>query len=111
MTRPHHDADNTVYELTLFVSGASDLSARAIANATELCETCLTGRYRLAVVDVHEDVVAILDHGVLATPTLVRIQPLPIRRAVGDLSHTDTVLLALGLSPATSVIPHTVGAE
>ena len=29
------------YELTLFVSGASDLSARAIANARRLCETHL----------------------------------------------------------------------
>jgi hypothetical protein len=42
-------------ELTLFVSGASDLSARAIADARELFDHHLGRRYHLAVVDVHQD--------------------------------------------------------
>jgi circadian clock protein KaiB len=85
-------------ELTLFVSGASDLSARAIADATELCDVRLSGRYRLSVVDVHEDPAATLRSGVHAAPTLVRPSPLPMRRCVGDLSDADAVLLRLGLA-------------
>jgi len=85
-------------ELTLFVSGASDLSARAIANARELCDIRLDGRCRLSVVDVHEDPSAVRSHGVRATPTLVRTSPLPLRRFIGDLSHPDAVLLRLELS-------------
>jgi circadian clock protein KaiB len=85
-------------ELTLFVSGASDLSARAIADATELCDVRLRGRYRLSVVDVHEDPAATLSSGVHAAPTLVRPSPLPMRRCVGDLSDADAVLLRLGLA-------------
>ena len=106
------------YELTLFVSGASTLSARAVTNATQLCDIHLYGRYRLSVVDVHEDPAAGLRSGVFATPTLARNRPLPVRRVVGDLTHTDKVLLALGLpfaentprvqskAPCASTAPH-----
>lgn len=89
--------DDTDYELTLFVSGASDLAARAIANARRLCDVHLHGRCHLSVVDVHEDPAAVLSSRLLATPTLVRNRPLPMRRVVGDLSDTDKVLRALDL--------------
>lgn len=89
-------------ELTLIVSGASDLSARAIANATLLCEENMKGRYHLAVVDLHEAPASITSGQVLAAPTLVKTQPLPIRKFVGDLSRTERVLAALGL-PAVDV--------
>jgi circadian clock protein KaiB len=89
------------YELTLFVTGASDLSARAIANARQLCDTHLSGRANLLVVDVHANLDALLASGVVATPTLVKTFPLPLRRIVGDLSHTDKVLRALDLPIVT----------
>jgi circadian clock protein KaiB len=84
------------YELTLFVNGASDLSARAITNARALCETHLRGRYELSVVDVRE---AAVDFGgeLLATPTLVKHRPTPERRLVGALSDPGRVLATLGL--------------
>jgi circadian clock protein KaiB len=87
-------------QLMLFVSGASDLSARAIASATELCDVRLGGRYRLSVVDVHGDPAATLSSGVHAAPTLVRTVPLPMRRFVGDLSDADAVLSRLGINDA-----------
>lgn len=84
-------------ELTLIVSGASELSARAIANATRLCEEHMHGRYHLSVVDLHEAPASVLSSQVVAAPTLVKTQPLPMRKFVGDLSHADRVLAALGL--------------
>jgi circadian clock protein KaiB len=86
--------------LTLYVSGASELSARAIADATALCDVQLGGRYRLVVVDVHEDPAAVLNSQVVAAPTLIRNLPLPERRLVGDLSDTDKVLHVLDLRAA-----------
>jgi circadian clock protein KaiB len=88
------------YELTLFVSGASGLSGRAIANAKQLCEHHLKGRYELSVVDLRKDPGAFLSSRVLAAPTLVRSRPLPVRLLVGDLSDTAKVLRALELPPA-----------
>jgi circadian clock protein KaiB len=95
-------ADSTAafYELTLFVSGASDLSAVAIANARHLCDTYLADRHRLTVVDVHEDMTAVLTNQVLATPTLVLNLPAPSRKVIGDLSRTAKVLSALGIPGA-----------
>jgi circadian clock protein KaiB len=88
---------STVYDLTLFVSGASEHSTRAIADARQLCDTHLHGRYRLSIVDLREDAAAAVSSHVLAAPTLVKNLPLPVRKLVGDLSHTAKVLLALDL--------------
>jgi circadian clock protein KaiB len=95
---PSHAAQESGdYELTLFVSGASELSARAITNATRLCDVHLHGRHRLSVLDVHDDANGTLHRRVFALPTLVRDRPLPVRRITGDLSDTDKVLRALDL--------------
>jgi circadian clock protein KaiB len=84
--------------LTLYVSGASALSARAIADATELCDVLLDGRYHLAIVDVHENPAAVVSNQVVAAPTLIRNLPLPELRLVGDLSDTEKVLQTLELA-------------
>jgi circadian clock protein KaiB len=83
------------YDLALFVSGASDLSARAIADARHLCDVHLAGRSRLSVIDVRDDPAAVLREQVLVAPTLVKKLPLPARKLVGDLSDVDKVLRTL----------------
>lgn len=88
-------------ELTLYVNGASDLSARAIANARRLCDTAPDGPYELVLLDVAENLAALRSSQVLAIPTLVRTRPLPERRVVGDLSEPTRVLAALGLAAET----------
>ena len=88
------------YVLTLFVTGASDMSVRAIGNVRALCEMHLKGRYQLEVVDIHRDAVSMLSHNVLAAPTLIKESPLPKRRLVGDLSDTSRVLAALDIRVA-----------
>ena len=101
-------ADEATYELTLYVSGASDVSGRAIAAARQLCESHLGHRCHLSVTDVHDDPVAASADGVLVTPTLVRHRPLPVRTFVGDVWRTDEVVAALELtsgSGAPEVLP------
>lgn len=87
-------------ELTLYVSGVSGVSARAIADSRALCDAHLGGRSRLTVVDVHSDPGGGIAATVLATPTLMRNLPLPVRTIVGDLSDAAKVLLALHLRSA-----------
>jgi circadian clock protein KaiB len=84
--------------LTLFVSGASDLSVRAVTNARDLCDVHVAGECVLSVVDVHQDPGAASSG--MATPTLVRDFPLPTRRYIGDLARTDEVMRALDLPPS-----------
>jgi circadian clock protein KaiB len=89
--------DEAWYELTLIISGASQLSARAIANARKFCESYLTGRYHLTIVDLHENPASVLNAEVLAAPTLVKNQPLPVQKFVGDLSNSEKLRSAFGL--------------
>ena len=83
------------YDLTLFVSGASSSSARAVSNAREICEAHLDGRYELTIVEVNQDPELARGRRVLATPTLLKSHPPPERMLVGDLSDRERVLLAL----------------
>jgi circadian clock protein KaiB len=94
------DAGTESYLLTLFVSGASDSSARAIANVREICDAHLSGRHKLSIVDLNQEQAIVGRHHVLATPTLVKDQPLPTRVAVGDMSDHLRILLALDIPVA-----------
>ena len=87
------------YVLRLFVTGMSPRSSRAIANARSLCEQHLPGGYDLDIVDLYQDPARARSEQIIAAPTLVRKQPLPLRRLVGDLSDTPRVLRSLGLPP------------
>ncbi len=93
------------YVLTLFVTGASGLSGRAIASVRALCDEHLAGRCTLEVVDVHRDASMMSAHDVVAAPTLIKEQPLPKRMLVGDLSDTARVLAALEIDPSDVAAP------
>jgi circadian clock protein KaiB len=94
------DAPEAAFGLTLFVSGASTLSVRAVGDVTLLLDAHLGDSYNLTVVDMYDDPAAGLPYGVLVAPTLVRHRPLPVRRHDGDLSRGDDVLRSLDLATA-----------
>lgn len=85
------------FQFTLFVSGQSAKSLSAIANLRRICDEHLAGSHDIEVIDVAERPECAEEERILATPTLLKRQPPPVRRIVGDLSATDQVLLALGL--------------
>lgn len=89
------------YLLKLYVAGATARSLRAIANVKILCEQYLKGRYRLEVVDVYRQPELLRGDQIVAVPTLVKKQPVPLRLLVGDLSRTEQVLQGLGLAAHT----------
>jgi len=85
------------YKLRLFVTGSTPRSTRAIANMRNICEENLSGRYDLEVVDVYENPDATRELQIVATPTIVKILPEPLRRIIGDLSNKEKVLAGLNL--------------
>ena len=87
------------YHLRLFVTGATTRSQLAILNMKRICEERLHGRYDLEVIDVYEHPEATRDLQIVATPTLVKMLPEPLRRIIGDLSDTERVLAGLALDP------------
>jgi circadian clock protein KaiB len=87
------------YKLRLFITGSTPRSTRAIENMRRICEENLEGRYDLEVVDVYQDPEATRELQIIATPTLVKILPEPLRRIIGDLSDRDRVLAGLNIAP------------
>jgi len=85
------------YQFTLYVTGVTARTERAILNLRRLCDEELHGRYDLTIVDVLDRPDIAEAQKILATPLLVKEAPLPKRRITGDLSDPRRVLHVLGL--------------
>jgi circadian clock protein KaiB len=72
---------------------------RAIANIKNICENYLKGMYQLEVIDIYENPSLGKGEQIIASPTLIKKLPLPLRRFIGDLSDTERILLGLDLQP------------
>jgi circadian clock protein KaiB len=90
--------------LELYIVGLSRNSQIAVANLRRLCAHELLGRCDLQIIDILEHPEAAEAANIVATPTLIRRSPRPVRRIVGDLSLTDTVLDSLD-SEAAQIDP------
>ena len=90
----------TKFRLKLYVTGHTARSEQAIRNMEKICKEELDGEYGLVVIDVLDDPQLAEDEKIIATPTLVKELPPPLRRLIGDLSDKEKVLLGLDLLPA-----------
>lgn len=87
------------WALTLYVNGASPNSIQAIETVRRLCDEELAGRVELEVIDVYQQPALAAADQVVATPTLVRHLPGPVRKLVGDLSDAARLCIGLDLRP------------
>jgi len=85
------------YALRLYVTGMTEKSKQAIQNIKEICDTHLEGFYDLEVIDIYRNPVLAKGDQIVATPTLIKKLPSPIRKFIGDLSRTEKILLGLDL--------------
>ena len=85
------------YQLQLFVTGQGVLAKRAITNIQRICDHDLGGQVQIEIIDILEHPQAAEDARILATPTLIKKLPQPLRRIIGDLTNRGVVLAALGI--------------
>ena len=85
------------YVLRLYVAGASPRSRQAILRIRQLCAAELNGDVDLEVIDVYQQPILARDGQIVATPTLVREFPKPLRRLIGNLSNTSQLFVGLDL--------------
>ena len=90
-----HNGHPTRLVLRLYVAGNAPNSLRAIINARTLCDEHFASGYDLEVVDLLEQPLRALADGVIVTPTLLKLSPLPAQRVIGNLNDTNQLLLAL----------------
>lgn len=98
---PAAEAGLPFYKLRLFITGSTPRSTRAIDNLRRICADNLDGRYELEVIDVYEHPETTREFQIVATPTLVKVLPEPLRKIIGDLSDELKVLAGLDLAPRT----------
>ena len=85
------------WQLRLYVMDQTPKSREAFTNLKRICESHLKGRYRITVIDLLKRPQLARGDQILATPTVVRRLPNPVRTIIGSLSDTETVLVGLDL--------------
>jgi circadian clock protein KaiB len=84
------------------MTGMSPRSTQALATIKTICEEHLQGRYDLEVIDIHQHPQLAVDEQIVASPTLVKRLPEPLRRFIGNLADTERLLLGLDLRPKST---------
>jgi circadian clock protein KaiB len=89
--------DSSGYHLRLYIAGQTPRSIAALSNLRKLCETHLSGRYRLDVIDLMAEPNRAQRDGIVAIPTLVGRWAGAVIRIIGDLSNSERVLTRLNI--------------
>ena len=85
------------YVLRLFVAGATARSRQAILRVRQLCEAEMKDNYKLEVIDIYQQPSLARINQIVATPTLIKELPLPVRRFIGNLLNTVGLFVELDL--------------
>lgn len=85
----------TNWHLQLFVSGNRGNAERAVQILEKICKQHLAGKCVIELIDVMEDPEAVLRENIIATPSLIRKLPPPVRRIIGDLTDRENLLVGL----------------
>jgi circadian clock protein KaiB len=90
-------ASKKTYILKLYVAGNTPSSKQALKTLNTILENEFQGVYALKVIDVLKNPQLAEEDKILATPTLSKILPPPVRKIIGDLSDREKVLIGLDL--------------
>lgn len=102
VSKVSNEKQTEFYTLRLYVAGQTPKSIQAFQNLQKICDTYLSGRYKIEVIDLLKNPKLARGDQILAVPTLVRRLPPPIRKIIGDLSNTERVLIGLDIVPKTN---------
>ena len=86
-----------LWQLRLYVMDSTPNSILAFSTLKSICETHLKGSYRITVIDLLKHPKLAKGDQILATPTVVRRLPNPVRTIIGNLSNIEHVLVGLDL--------------
>ena len=91
------DRFRKTYVLKLYIAGNTPNSVRALKTLKNILEKDFQGVYALKVIDVLKNPQLAEEDKILATPTLSKVLPPPVRKIIGDLSDREKVLIGLDL--------------
>jgi len=82
-------------ELKLYINGMTAAARAALENLEEVCQKCHGHDYIIEVIDIREHPQQAEEEKIIATPTLIRKNPPPVSRVIGDLSERSQLMLGL----------------
>jgi len=91
--------ETQTFLLRLYIAGMTVKSTRAMLNIRKICEENLKGRYELEVIDIYQQPELAHDAQIIASPTLIKELPLPLRKFIGDMSDKERILVGMDLRP------------
>jgi circadian clock protein KaiB len=102
MNDPINPQPDAEYILNLYVIGMSPGSLKAIENLKSICEKYLKGKYSLEIVDILKYPETMFENDLVASPTLIKRAPSPVKKLIGDLSNREKVLKLLSITSQDS---------
>jgi circadian clock protein KaiB len=85
------------YILRLYVALGNPNSSRAIYQVRKVCAEYLANRHELQIIDIRKNPELLEQDKIFATPTLVKVQPAPVRKLVGDMPDINELIIYLNL--------------
>jgi circadian clock protein KaiB len=86
------------YHLRLYIAGSSSNSFFAMQSVQQLCQDILGGkRCKLEVIDLYQQPKLAQRDGVVAIPSLVKLEPKPMRTFIGDMRDLKKLVAGLGI--------------
>ena len=91
--------DSSKYVLKLYVTNMTPKIEDSIGKLRQImCDQDLGSQYELQIINILENPHLAEGDRVLATPTLIKQLPAPVKRVIGDISNTGKVLVGLDLN-------------
>jgi circadian clock protein KaiB len=89
------DALAETWELTLYTFGQSPKSRNTLTALENICNEYIKGKCKIDVIDLQKTPQFAMEHQILAIPTIIRKNPKPIKKVIGDLSNLKQALIML----------------
>lgn len=81
------------------MAGATARSRQAVLRVRQLCDGELKDNCILKVIDIYQQPSLARANQIVATPTLIKEAPRPVRRFIGDLANLTGLFVELNLVP------------
>lgn len=85
------------FTLQLYIAGVSEESFSLHQKAKEILTDKLDTKYTLEVIDIFQNTDRAYQSNVMATPTLVRVEPSPVKKIILDAGSEVKIKMAIDI--------------
>jgi circadian clock protein KaiB len=90
--------------LELYIAGTMPRSVQAVSAVKQICQRFFKDRSALKVFDLTRNPQLAVLKQILAVPTLIKVEPAPERRFIGDFADAERMAAALSAPTPSKVI-------